>query len=151
MANTDEPRTSWEPPHLRPGKRRRPEELAPGAESASTRRRRVLKSAGVIGLAYGVVLLAVGLMGHATAGSLASAVAGSVLGVAVFVSAWAMLRGNVGGWCAALGVAAVLTLYFGIQSWGRGFMPAGLMAALSLIAAALFVGLSPLRLRRRRV
>ena len=43
------------------------------------------------------------------------------------------------------------TLYFGIQSWGRGFMPAGLMAALSLIAAALFVGLSPLRLRRRRV
>jgi len=74
MANTDEPRTSWEPPHLRPGKTRRPEELAPGAESASTRRRRALKSAGVIGLAYGVVLLGGGLMGHATAGSLASAV-----------------------------------------------------------------------------
>ena len=110
-----------------------------------------MKSAGVIGLAYGVVLLGGGLMGHATAGSLASAVACSVLGVAVFVSAWAMLRGNVGRWCAALGVAAVLTLYFGIQSWGRGLMPAGLMAALSLIAAALFVGLSPLRLRRRRV
>ena len=124
----------------------------PWDRAASTRRRQVLKNAGVIGLAY-VRRGAGGGRADAmlTAGNLAPAVAGTVLGVAVLVSAWAMLWGNVGGWCAVLGLSAVLTLYFGIQTWGRGFMPAGLMAALSLIAAALFVGLSPVRLRRRRV
>lgn len=73
-----------------------------------------------------------------------------MLGIALVVSARTIRKGSVAGWFAALALAAILTLYFGIQSWGRGFVPAGLMALLSLLTAALFVGLPPVRIRRRR-
>lgn len=77
-----------------------------------------------------------------------------MLGIALVVSARTIRKGSVAGRFAALALAAILTsilrLYFGIQSWGRGFVPAGLMALLSLLTAALFVGLPPVRIRRRR-
>ncbi len=45
-----------------------------------------------------------------------------------------------GGWYAALGLAAVLALFFGNRLRQSGvFMPAGLKAALSLVAMILFL------------
>lgn len=50
-----------------------------------------------------------------------------------------MLKGKTSGWYVALGLAAILTLYFGNQYWQSGIvLPAGLMAALSLLALILF-------------
>ena len=99
-----------------------------------------MKTAGVIGLMYSALVLAGGLIAYITTGSIASAVTGGGFGLAILVSALAMLKGKVGGWYAALGLAAVLALFFGNRFRQSGvFMPAGLMAALSLVAMILFL------------
>jgi len=89
---------------------------------------------------YGALVLVGGLIGYATKASVPSLVAGGAFGIALLVSAWAMLKGKTSGWYVALGLAGILTLYFGNQYWQGGvLMPAGLMAALSLLALILFV------------
>ncbi len=108
-----------------------------------------MKTVAVIGLVYGGLVLAGGLIGYATTGSLPSAVAGGAFGIAILGSAIAMLKGKTGGWYAALGLTAVLTLFFGIRLWqGGAFMPTGLMATLSVIAVVLLVVLRRSRSRR---
>ena len=100
---------------------------------------------GVVGMIFGALVLVGGVIGYATKASVPSLVAGSGFGIALLVSAWAMLKGKTIGWYVALGLAAIIALYLGNQYWQGGvLMPAGLMAALSLLALVLFVVL-PLR------
>lgn len=101
---------------------------------------RAMRPMALVGLAYGVVVLFGGVVGYASTGSVASAVAGLVFGAALLGSALAMWRDRPSGWYAALGLAAVLTLFFGHRVWqGAGFVPAGSMAILSLAALILFI------------
>lgn len=94
----------------------------------------------VIGLMYRLVVLVGGVVGYAMKGSLPSILAGGAFGIALLASAWAMLKGKAIGWYAALGLAAALALFFGNRYWQEGvLMPAGLIAALSLLAAILFI------------
>jgi len=99
-----------------------------------------MKAAGIIGTMYGALVVAGGVIGYLTAGSLPSVLAGGGCGVAMFLSAWAMLRGKRVGWYAALILTAALAVFFGARFWqGGAFLPTGLMAGLSALTAALLL------------
>lgn len=94
-----------------------------------------MKSAGISALLYGVLILVGGIVGYATTGSMASAIAGSVFGLGLIASATALLRSKPIGLYLALSLTGVLTIFFGyrfIQT--SAWMPGGVMMLVSLAA-----------------
>ena len=99
-----------------------------------------MKTAGEVALVYGGLVLAGGLIGYLTAGSVASVVAGAVFGVLLMSAGAALLKGKMIGLYGGLALAALLTAFFGYRFWQGGvFMPSGVMAALSLAAVVVFL------------
>jgi uncharacterized membrane protein (UPF0136 family) len=106
-------------------------------------------AASVVGVIYGTLVVVGGVVGYLTAGSLASALAGAICGVAMWVCGWAMWNGKRAGWYAGLTLATVLAVFFGARFWqGGAFMPTGLMAVLSGLTVVLLL-LTPVAEKRR--
>jgi len=97
-----------------------------------------MKSAGIAALVYGVLVLIGGIVGYTTAGSVVSAMAGSIFGLGLIASAVALLKSKPVGFYTALGLAGVLTIFFGYRFIQTGaWMPGGIMALVSLAALIL--------------
>lgn len=93
-----------------------------------------MQTAAVVTFVYAALLLVGGIFG-ARAGSSTSLILGAACGAAAAVCAALLLKGNRAGAVAGL-VLAVLLLAWGAWSvlgQAKGFMPRGLIAALSLI------------------
>lgn len=104
-----------------------------------------MKRGAVIAFAYALFLAGGGLIGYATASSVASVVSGAALSAVALGSGLAMLRGHDAGWYVALTLAAGLTVYLGVRAWGSGFMPSGPLGMASLITAAALMAVRPRR------
>jgi uncharacterized membrane protein (UPF0136 family) len=86
-------------------------------------------SQAIISLLYGGLVLAGGVVGYRKAGSRPSLIAGIASDALMSVAALLLFLGNRLGLALALGVAALLLLFFGFRWFkGRKFMPAGMMA-----------------------
>jgi uncharacterized membrane protein (UPF0136 family) len=82
---------------------------------------------------YGLLVLAGGLLGYAKARSKPSLMAGVCFGLGLLVSGFAAQAGHRQGLHAALVLAALLLVIMGARfARTKKFMPAGLLAALSL-------------------
>jgi uncharacterized membrane protein (UPF0136 family) len=90
---------------------------------------------------YGALVLAGGVMGWVKARSKPSLISGIVFGAALIVTGFAIERPS-GHWT-ALGLAAGLTILMSVRfAKSRKFIPAGMIALLSLVVV---VALSALR------
>jgi len=89
---------------------------------------------------YGALVLFGGILGYRKAGSKPSLLAGTLSGIAMLIAALLLFRGHPNGLRLALGVTALLSVFFGMR-WlkGRKFMPAGLLALSSALALALLI------------
>jgi len=97
-----------------------------------------MKSAGITALLYGVLILVGGIVGYTTTGSMASAIAGSVFGLGLIVSAAALLKSKLVGLYLALSLTGVLTIFFSYRFLQTGaWIPGGIMALVSLAALVL--------------
>ena len=94
--------------------------------------------AAVTAVVYGGLVLAGGFMGFRKAGSKPSLIAGIVADTLLVLAALLMFFGQPAGAKLAMGVAALLLVFFGMR-WlkGRKFMPAGLMVLCSAVALIL--------------
>lgn len=82
---------------------------------------------------YGLVAIAGGIDGYVSKGSVASILAGGVLGGALCASAWALNNDREWGWWGSVLVTLVLVLKFVPDFRESGAIyPAGVMAALGL-------------------
>lgn len=92
------------------------------------------KTAFIATLAYGILILVGGVIGHLVAGSRASLIAGTLSGVLVLLSAWAIYKNKIWGKSTALILAILLDAFFTYR-WmvTQKFMPAGMMSILSLL------------------
>ncbi|HKQ80256.1 MAG TPA: TMEM14 family protein [Blastocatellia bacterium] len=87
-------------------------------------------------LIYGILVAVGGLMGYLKASSTASLIAGGISGIALVVSAVAMMKGSYStGWWISLIVALLLLGRFGSAALSGGFkmMPSGMVIILSVI------------------
>ncbi len=91
---------------------------------------------------YSGLLVAGGLMGYFTAGSLVSLVSGLLSGIAVFGASLAVMRGYRQGFYSAMGLTIALMVLFNWRYMASGkFMPGGMMAIVSaLVLVALILG-----------
>ncbi len=94
--------------------------------------------ASIILLAYGAVVLGGGVMGWVKARSTPSLVAGLVFGVALIVDAFLFTAQPYIAAVLALVLPGLLAAIMGVRfAKSRKFMPAGMIAALSLVALVL--------------
>lgn len=94
-----------------------------------------MQTAAVVTFIYAVLIAAGGVIGGVKAGSTPSLVAGLASGLLAAAAGALLLRGQRAGLWLGLAVAAAL-LVFGAKSVlldGKGFMPRGLIAVLSLV------------------
>ena len=93
----------------------------------------------VLILVYATFILAGGLMGYWKAGSKASLIAGVASSVMLAAAFWMAQKNGVTGLWIAAGVAGLLSVVFLMRFLKtRAIMPAGMMLAVSLIAAGYF-------------
>jgi uncharacterized membrane protein (UPF0136 family) len=98
-----------------------------------------MQTTAAVAMVYGLLVLAGGLMGYRKARSLPSLIAGLAFGSASVVSGLYLWHGERMGLTAAVVLAATLLVLMGIRfAKSRKFMPAGLVAILSLVAAIVF-------------
>ena len=98
-----------------------------------------MKAPGIVILLYGLLVLGGGIIGYATAGSMASLVAGSAFGLGLLASGLGVLRGKNMGFIVAPTLTVLLTAFFGYRFVQSGeFMPSGLMGVLGLVALTLY-------------
>ncbi len=90
-------------------------------------------------LVYGLVVAIGGIIGYAKVRSQASLISGMGSGVALAIAWWVSLQNPTLGLALATILALALLIVFGIRFRKTGkFMPAGLLAILSLGATVLF-------------
>lgn len=93
-----------------------------------------MKFRGYIVFLYGILLVVGGLMGYLKANSLPSLIAGGGSGLLTIASAWAMLKHKPVGNLGAVILAFALTAFFSYRFYlTMSFMPAGMMALLSIV------------------
>lgn len=99
-----------------------------------------MKSNAVITFVYSLIVAAGGVIGYITAGSYASLIMGLSFGTLLFISGWAMLQKSTLAHFSAVTLSAMLALFFLYRfaiTWK--VMPAGMMAALSLVVIGYFL------------
>lgn len=90
-------------------------------------------------LVYALLVAIGGIVGYVKAGSQQSLISGLVSGVALAIAWFLSLQNPAAGFALAAFLAMGLLIVFAIRFRKTGkFMPAGLMAALSLIAMVIF-------------
>ena len=101
-----------------------------------------MKFSGYTVLIYGLFVLTGGLIGFLKANSLPSLIMGASFGIGLMVSGRAILRNSLFSVYIAIGLAFILTVFFGYRFLNSSiFMPSGLMVLLSFMTLiALFVG-----------
>lgn len=89
---------------------------------------------------YGLLVAIGGIIGYVKARSQASLVAGVGSGVVLWIAAYITLTNAINGLILAVCIAGELLVFFSLR-WAktRKFMPAGLMAILSLVATIAFI------------
>lgn len=90
---------------------------------------------------FGIVTLVGGIIGFTSAGSVVSLAAGGVAGIILVLGALSMQKGSRRGLYTCLIVTLALLAQFGYKFFfaSAPFMPAGLMAILSIISLLLLV------------
>jgi uncharacterized membrane protein (UPF0136 family) len=89
--------------------------------------------------AYGVIMILGGIMGYLKVGSKASLLSGVGMGLALLVSGYGVSRGSRDSLIVSVVIAALLVALFAIRlAKTKRFMPAGVLAALSLAAVIIF-------------
>ena len=96
---------------------------------------------------YGVMMMIGGIAGYARVGSKASLISGVGFGLVLLISGIGVWTGSQKSLMAAILIALLLVVLFAIRyAKKRRFMPAGVLAILSLVAAVLFTrGLAIIR------
>jgi uncharacterized membrane protein (UPF0136 family) len=98
-----------------------------------------MQTTAAVAIIYGLLVFVGGLMGYRKARSVPSLIAGLAFGSALVVSGLYLWHGEQMGLTAALVLAATLLVLMGIRfAKTRKFMPAGLVAVLSLVAMVVF-------------
>lgn len=88
----------------------------------------------VIVIIYAVVVIAGGVLGYIKAASHISLIMGLAFGALLLISAWGMARKSYPFQILAVILALILSCFFGYRYFRTlGFMPAGLMASLSIL------------------
>jgi uncharacterized membrane protein (UPF0136 family) len=88
---------------------------------------------------YGVIMILGGIAGFARVGSKASLISGVGFGLVLLVSGFGVWNGSQNSLMAATIIALLLVVLFAIRyAKKRRFMPAGMLAILSLVAVVTF-------------
>jgi uncharacterized membrane protein (UPF0136 family) len=88
---------------------------------------------------YGVIMILGGIMGYVKVHSKASLLSGVGLGLALLASGYGVWSGSDNSLIVAVVIAALLLVLFAIRyAKTRRFMPAGILAVLSLLAVVIF-------------
>jgi uncharacterized membrane protein (UPF0136 family) len=88
---------------------------------------------------YGVLMMMGGLVGFLKVGSKASLISGVGMGLALVACGFGVWRGSYNSIVVAVVVAALLVVLFAIRfAKTRRFMPAGMLAVLSVVAVVVF-------------
>lgn len=88
---------------------------------------------------YGVIMILGGVMGYVKVGSKASLISGVGFGLVLLASGYGAWRGSENSIAAADLIALLLLVLFAIRyAKKRRFMPAGMLAVLSLVAVVVF-------------
>ncbi len=88
---------------------------------------------------YGVIMMLGGIMGYVKVGSKASLLSGVGMGLALLASGYGVWQGSRDSLLVALVVAALLVALFAMRLVKtKRFMPAGVLAILSLAAVIIF-------------
>jgi uncharacterized membrane protein (UPF0136 family) len=89
--------------------------------------------------AYGVVIMLGGIMGYVKVGSKASLLSGVGMGLALLASGYSVWHGSRDSVIVSVVIAALLVALFAIRLVKtKRFMPAGVLAILSLAAVIVF-------------
>jgi len=97
---------------------------------------------GIVILLFGLLVLGGGIIGYATAGSVASVIAGSAFGLGLLASGVGVLRRKELGFVFAPFITVLLTAFFAYRLVLSGdFIPSGLMGILGLVALVLYCAL----------
>jgi uncharacterized membrane protein (UPF0136 family) len=108
-----------------------------------------MKTAGWTTLCYAVLVFAGGWIGYATAGSIASVIAGVVFGLILLASGIGVILGKRHAILIALTATLILDAFFTYRFFSSfSFMPSGMMACLSLLV--LIIQVTSLRHGHRR-
>ena len=101
-----------------------------------------MKAPGMVILLFGLLVLGGGILGYATAGSMASLIAGSAFGLGLLASALGVRRGKRLGFLFAPLLTLLPTAFFAYRFVQSGeLMPSGLMGVLGLVALVLYFAL----------
>jgi len=93
-----------------------------------------MEAAKIYFIIFGLLTIAGGIMGYVKAGSVVSIIAGAITGVLLIVAAFLLPEHRVAGLATALIVSVLLAGQFAPKFFRTGrFMPAGVMAVLSII------------------
>lgn len=88
---------------------------------------------------YGVIMMLGGIMGYVKVGSKASLLSGVGMGLALLASGYGVWHGSRDSLIVSVVVAALLVALFAIRlAKTKRFMPAGVLAILSLAAVIIF-------------
>lgn len=88
---------------------------------------------------YGTIMILGGVMGFVKVGSKASLLAGVGMGIALLASGFGVWRGSASSLIVAEVIAALLMVLFAVRlAKTRRFMPAGMLAVLSVVAVVIF-------------
>jgi uncharacterized membrane protein (UPF0136 family) len=97
-----------------------------------------LNAPAVTSFVYGSLVVLGGWIGFKKAGSRPSLISGTASGALLLLAGALCLGGNAAGGKLAISVAFLLLAFFGYRfARGKKFMPAGMMAAISLLALAI--------------
>ncbi len=101
-----------------------------------------MSTPGIVILVYGLLVLGSGIIGYTTTGSLTSAIAGGVFGLAFLATSVGVLRSKQLGFLMAPILTVLLTTFFGFRFAASGeIIPSGLMAVLGIVAVILYFSL----------
>lgn len=104
-----------------------------------------MKTAGIVVICYGIIVLLGGLIGFLTKGSVASLAAGGVSGLILIICAFGIFKRKILPFFGAIFLSVLLTLFFAYRFYKTGvMMPAGSMSLLSfLVCVFLLTAKSP--------
>jgi uncharacterized membrane protein (UPF0136 family) len=88
---------------------------------------------------YGTIMILGGIAGYVKVGSKASLLAGVGMGLALLATGYGVWQGSEHSLVAAEVIALLLVVLFAVRyAKSRRFMPAGMLAILSLLAVVMF-------------